>query len=144
MLNAASIAAALLALNAQFAAPIQTTSTMPAAPTIEEYVRAEFSDAPVMIEIASCESEFTQFDKAGNVLMNHGGSSATGVFQIMASIHAKPALKMGMDINTIEGNILYARYLYETQGTKPWQADLKSKKCWGKTQVGQAQLALNK
>lgn len=143
---AASIALAVsLALSgAQTSAEATAVAQIPVVPNIEEYVRKSFNDAPVMIEIARCESRFNQFDKNGNVLLNHEGSSATGIFQIMASIHSKPAAKMSIDINTIEGNVAYARYLYESQGTKPWEADLKSKRCWGNTQVGKAHLALNR
>lgn len=147
---AASIALAVsLALsNIQTSVPdTKVVAQMPVAQNIgeytEQYVRDEFADVPVMIEIALCESRFNQFDKNRNVLMNHEGSSAKGIFQIMASIHEKGAAKMGMDINTIEGNVAYARYLFDTQGTKPWEADLKSKRCWGKTEAAQIHLALN-
>ncbi len=117
---------------------------MPAAQTVEEYVREYFDDIPVMIEIARCESRFRQFDKNGDVLKNEAGSSAIGMFQIMASIHQPVAKKLGLDLYTIQGNAAYARYLYDKQGTKPWEADPASKGCWGKTQVAKAHLALNK
>jgi hypothetical protein len=101
------------------------------AQTVEEYVRDYFADAPVMIAIASCESQFRQSNKDGTILKN-AKSSAIGVFQIMASIHQKDAAQnLGLDITTIEGNAAFARYLYEKSGTKPWNA---SQKCWGKTQ----------
>lgn len=100
------------------------------AQTVEEYVRDYFVDVPVMAAIAKCESGFTHV-KDGKILKN-STSSAMGVFQIMESIHAKHAQKnLGLDITSIEGNAAYARYLYEKEGTKPWNA---SKACWGKTQ----------
>jgi peptidoglycan hydrolase-like protein with peptidoglycan-binding domain len=37
---------------------------------------------------------------------------------------------MGYDINTLAGNIAYARYLYDTEGTGPW---LASASCWDPT-----------
>lgn len=144
---AASIALAFsLALSGQSTAAVAAInqSTLPDAPTVEEYVREYFADIPVMIEIANCESQFNQFDKSGNVLKNGAGSSAIGMFQIMASIHQPVAQKLGLDLNTIQGNAAYARYLYDKQGTAPWEADLKSKRCWGKTDVAQAHFALNK
>lgn len=144
---ATSIALAVsLALSGSSAAAPEKISldVMPVAQTVEEYVREYFADAPVMIEIARCESKFRQFNKDGSVLKNSLGSSATGMFQIMASIHEPVADKLGLDINTIQGNAAYARYLYDKQGTKPWQADPKSKNCWGKTEAGKANLALNK
>lgn len=101
---------------------------MPAPKSVEEYVREQFKDAPVMIDIARCESRFRQFDSSGKVLKNPT-SSAMGTFQIMASLHADLAKdKLGHDIYSLEGNAAYARYLFEKQGTAPWNA---SKACWG-------------
>jgi hypothetical protein len=82
---------------------------------------------PVLREIARCESGFRQFDANGNPLKNPG-SSATGVFQIMYSLHHKAAKKRGWDIRTTKGNLAYAKHLYNTEGTAPWNA---SKHCWG-------------
>jgi hypothetical protein len=93
----------------------------------EQYVRQQFADTPIMIQIAYCESTFRQLDSNGNPIKNHKGSSATGVMQIMASIHEEDANKLGMDINTLEGNVRFARYLYDKFGTKPWD---DSKDCW--------------
>jgi hypothetical protein len=99
---------------------------MPVSQTVEGYVREYFADIPEMIAVAECESRFRQFDKDGKVIKNPG-STAIGVMQIMASLHTEPAQKLGLDITTVEGNLGYARYLYEKQGIRPWNA---SKKCW--------------
>jgi hypothetical protein len=107
------------------------TTTAPAVQTVEQYIRTQFADAPIMVDIARCESRFRQKSVDGSVLKNPH-SSAMGVFQIMASIHAKPALtNLGLNIYSLEGNAAYARYLYERQGTSPWN---DSKACWGKSQ----------
>lgn len=82
-----------------------------------------------MIAIARCESEFRQYDRTGTVLKNPT-SSAKGVFQIMESLHTNTAARLGYDILTVEGNLAYAKYLYDTEGTRPWNA---SAGCWGKT-----------
>lgn len=110
------------------------------AQTVEERVHTYFADIPVMIAIAKCESEFRQFDKDGKVLKNPN-SSAMGVFQIMASVHEETASKLGFNIYELEGNMAYARHLYEKQGTKPWEADKTSPACWGKTESGKAHFA---
>lgn len=103
---------------------------MPLHQSVEEYVREQFKDAPIMIDIARCESRFRQYDSKGAVLKNPT-SSAMGVFQVMASIHANAAkTNLGLDIYSLEGNVDYARYLYERQGTTPWN---DSKGCWGKS-----------
>ena len=118
--------------------PVAQPQAMPQAQTVQQYVQTYFADAPVMIAIAQCESRFTQLDKDGTVLKNPH-SSAVGVFQIMASIHATSADEnLGMNIYTLQGNAAYARYLYENQGTTPWN---DSKACWGKTAAAKAAAA---
>ncbi len=95
--------------------------------TTEEYVRAYFSDIPVMQDIAWCESRFRHYDSTGKPLRNMQGSSAIGVMQIMSSLHQEPAQRLGHDITTLEGNMAYARHLYERNGTRDWNA---SRHCW--------------
>lgn len=96
----------------------------------EEKVRQYYADVPVLVEVARCESQFKQYDEQGNVLRNHEGSSATGVMQIMYSVHAKAAQNLGYDITKLEGNLGYGKHLYETEGLKPWDA---SRDCWAGT-----------
>ena len=108
---------------------------MPQAQTVQQYVQTYFADEPVMIAIAGCESHFQHYDPNGNVL-KHSHSSAVGVFQIMASVHAATADdNFGLNINTLQGNAAYARYLYDNQGTAPWN---DSKVCWGKSAAAKA------
>lgn len=107
-------------------------SSMPQSQTVEEYIRNYFADEPIMAEIAKCESQFRQFGKDGKVIQNPG-SSAVGVFQIMASIHDNFADdKLGLDIYSLQGNAAYARFIYDREGTRPWNA---SKACWSKSQA---------
>jgi hypothetical protein len=95
---------------------------------VEERVREVFDDAPIMVAILRCESEFMQFDPAtGRPLMNREGWDAMGVAQIRISVHERAARKLGFDIYTVDGNLGYAKHLYETEGTRPWKA---SKDCW--------------
>lgn len=51
-----------------------------------------------------------------------------GICQINAHYHRDTALSLGLDIETEQGNIAYAQYLYRTQGNQPW---FWSKGCWG-------------
>ncbi len=131
-----SIALALAtALGGSSASVAQLQQPMPQPQTVEQYVREYFADEPVMAEIASCESHFKQFGADGQVLKN-SKSSAVGIFQIMSSIHSTFAdEKLGLDIYTIQGNVAYAKYIYEKQGTAPWNA---SKSCWGKSDAALA------
>ena len=97
--------------------------------TTEETVRDYFADLPIMVEIAKCESRFTQFEKDGSEhrgIINHAD---VGVMQINEDYHLDRSIKLGMDIHTLEGNLAYAKYLYTKEGTQPWSA---SSKCWGK------------
>ena len=109
-----------------------TISSFDQSQTVEEYINDYFSDLPIMAAVAACESHSQQFDKNGKVVKN-ANSSAVGVFQIMSSIHATFAdQKLGLDIYSLQGNAAYARYMYERQGLKPWEA---SKACWSKSQA---------
>ena len=96
---------------------------------VREQVRVAFARIPIMIKIAKCESGFRQYSGRGVPLKN-ADSSATGTFQLMYSLHYKTAKKLGFNINTTEGNIGYAKYLYRAKGTRPWR---ESKQCWGQT-----------
>jgi len=93
---------------------------------VEQKVRTYFADIPVMVAIAKCESGFRQYDSFGNTLYGGTGGMA-GVFQVAAAIHNDTARELGIDINTLEGNLAYARHLYENQGFVPWFA---SAHCW--------------
>lgn len=88
--------------------------------------------------VCACESSYEggasgtpqQFEKDG-VTVRYGrvNPADRGMCQINATIHRDSALKLGMDIETTEGNIKFANYLYKTQGLSPWAW---SKPCWDK------------
>jgi hypothetical protein len=109
--------------NSNVAEAATSTTTITQAET-EAKVREYFKDAPAMIEIARCESKFRQFTDAGNVLRSAG---MIGVFQFYESIHASGAKALGFDLATLEGNLGYAKHVYKTQGTTPWNG---SRYCW--------------
>jgi hypothetical protein len=96
----------------------------------EAAVREYFKDIPVMIQVARCESQFRQTLADGTVLHGAVDSADTGVMQINARYHASAAAAMGLSLDDLHGNMVYARHLYETEGTRPWTA---SSACWGKT-----------
>lgn len=95
--------------------------------TTEDIVKEYFIDTPVMVDIAFCESTFKQFNKNGEPLRGLVNGADVGVMQINEKYHAGTAAKLGIDIYTLEGNMEYGKYLYETQGTDPW---VHSKDCW--------------
>jgi hypothetical protein len=96
----------------------------------EDIVRTYFSDIPVMIQIARCESTFRHTLSDGTVLQGKVDPADTGVMQINARYHGIEAEKLGLDLTDLYDNMAYARDLYERQGTRPWNA---SAPCWERT-----------
>lgn len=139
---AASIALAVsVALSPQPAPSVQTwIGPMPAAQTVEQYVQQYFADEPIMYEIARCESHFKQFDTDGSVHRGVVNHADVGVMQVNEYYHGKTADKLGLDLYTIQGNVAYAKYLFDKEGATPWAS---SSPCWSKSKVAKA-LALNK
>ncbi len=88
---------------------------------------AYFKNTPILADIAGCESRFRQYDKNGKVLIGEVNKGDIGVMQINKYYHADKAESLGYDLNTAEGNMAYAKYLYEKEGTKPWNS---SSACW--------------
>jgi hypothetical protein len=99
---------------------------------VEDY----FSDIPIMVDVAYCESRFTMFDADGSVHRGVVNPQDVGVMQINEKYHLETSIKLGLNIHTLEGNLDYARFLYETQGTAPWEY---SSHCWNKSR----EVALN-
>ncbi|MFZ2523663.1 MAG: hypothetical protein WAW92_04750 [Minisyncoccia bacterium] len=97
----------------------------------EQYVRGYFEDIPIMIQIAKCESHFKHLTKDGEVHRGRIVREDVGVMQINEYYHLEQSIKKNLNIHTLEGNLDYARDLYERQGTRPWNS---SKACWGKYQ----------
>lgn len=99
---------------------------------IDEHVRDEvtnyFSDIPELARVAYCESTYRHFGDSGDVLRGIVDSRDVGVMQINEYYHLDSATNLGFDIHTLEGNMGYARHLYEKQGLQPWSA---SSACWG-------------
>ncbi len=87
----------------------------------------------IMIEVARCESGFRQYNSNGTAL--HGGYNGKmiGIFQLYDDYHVADAKRLGFDIYNVEGNIKYAKWLFDKQGVQPWSS---SSLCWGnKTSV---------
>ncbi|KND49385.1 MAG: hypothetical protein AB198_02820 [Parcubacteria bacterium C7867-003] len=108
----------------------------------EKYVRQYFKDIPIMIQIARCESTFRHLDDDGEIHRGRVNDADVGVMQINEFYHLETSEQKGIDIHTIEGNLAYARDLYERQGVQPWSS---SKPCWGKYLIDSSnQIAVNK
>jgi hypothetical protein len=103
-------------------------STLAIKNTTEMAVREYFKDEPILIEIARCESTFKQFNADGSIKRGKVNDMDVGVMQINEFYHLETAKKKGYDIYTLEGNMAYARDLFEREGAQPWSS---SSPCWG-------------
>lgn len=99
---------------------------------IEAYLRKEYADTPILVEIARCESTFRQFHDDGRVVQGIVDKRDTGVMQINTHYHGDTAKKLGHDLRTLQGNVAYAKYLYGKSGSKPWSA---SQSCWSNSEL---------
>lgn len=97
--------------------------------TLEEYVREYFKDTPIMAEIAKCESRFRHLGRNGKVLRGELTPDDLGVMQVNEFYHDDTAKFLGIDLHTLDGNLAYAKWLYQKEGTVPWYS---SSKCWKK------------
>lgn len=82
----------------------------------------------IMKNIARCESGERQFNQDGTVLRGQLNPHDVGYFQINEQYHLEKSKSLGYDIYSFDGNIRYALWLYEREGTRPWNW---SKSCWG-------------
>lgn len=96
---------------------------------VERFLKDYFADIPLMTKIAKCESHNRHYDSTGAVLKGEKTPLDRGVMQINLYYHGETAKKLGIDLNTIDGNVAYARYLYEKSGAQPW---MSSSPCWSK------------
>jgi hypothetical protein len=115
-----------------------STATVHAALTEASVARAVsvfFKEAPVMVEVARCESGLRQFNEWGEVLRGGAGQGMIGLFQLHERYHRAEALTRGYNIDTLLGNMGYARELYREQGSTPW---LSSAHCWERVQTAAA------
>jgi len=94
----------------------------------KEYVVAKilevFPDAPIMVQVASCESNINPL--ADRVTSDGRTGIDVGLFQIN-KVHLKKLNELGLDRYNIDDNLTYARMLYDNGGLGPWYM---SRHCW--------------
>ncbi len=117
-----------LAKKVDFFKSVQIEKPVKGPDTLENYVKKYFSETPILAEIARCESGYRHFEKGGQIIKGKVNPDDVGIMQINEYYHGKPAKALGHDFYTLEGNLEYAKWLYEEFGTSPWNA---SKPCWG-------------
>lgn len=89
---------------------------------ITRRIRETFPEEPRMVRIATCESEL-------NPVAKNPHSSASGLFQIMVSVHERMLREHRLNVWDVEDNLRAARILYDESGLKPWLASVG---CWSK------------
>jgi hypothetical protein len=69
-----------------------------------------------------------QFNEDGTIRghSNKNGTYDIGFMQIN-SIHLGEAESMGYNLDTLYGNVMFSLWLYDKEGTSPWNP---SKQCW--------------
>ncbi len=127
-----ALAFSALSPNAAASSTASVPVSQPAAQTVQEQVAAYFADAPIMVSISQCESHFRQYDSSGAVFRGEQNHQDVGVMQINEHYHLDTSKKLGDDIYTVAGNLAYARFLYEEEGTAPWSS---SEPCWSKSKA---------
>lgn len=110
-------------------APIEekTEINIPDNEGLKKKAQEIFANDPILVDIARCESHFRQYDKDGSVLRGKVNKSDVGIMQVNQYYHGERAEKLGYDLMTPEGNMAYAKYLYEKEGAQPW---ISSSPCW--------------
>jgi len=96
---------------------------------LEKIVREYYKDTPLLAEISKCESSFNQYDSKGEILRGRVNPKDVGLMQINEGYHLEMSKKLGYDIYTVEGNLAYAKVMYDEFGGQPWKA---SAGCWSK------------
>lgn len=97
---------------------------------VEDYIKTQFADTPILIAVAQCESNFRQFNPDGTVVRGQVDSHDVGVMQINETYWLGKSKSLGDDIYSVAGNVAYAKYLYNKEGTDPWNS---SAKCWSQS-----------
>lgn len=95
----------------------------------ESIVREKFANEPLLIKIAKCESSFLHYYPNGEIVRGRVNPADVGIMQINEKYHLETSKSLGFDIYTVEGNLDYAKYMYDREGASPWTA---SAKCWSK------------
>lgn len=80
-----------------------------------------------MVKVARCESGLRQYGDDGKVLKGKQNPLDSGIFQLNSYYWLEKSKELGFDIYTTEGNIAMAKWIYDREGTKPWNW---SRGCW--------------
>lgn len=90
---------------------------------IKQLIRETFPEESARaVRVAECESQLDP-----DAINPTNGSFDGGIFQISLKYHGDELAERGLDRFDIEGNVAFARILYNRNGWQDWSA---SKHCW--------------
>lgn len=79
------------------------------------------------LKVAWCESNLKHYEKDGSVKRGKIDPRDVGLFQVNERYHLARAKRLGLNLSQLEGNIKYAKILYDENGWQDWEA---SRYCW--------------
>lgn len=89
---------------------------------VVDAILAAFPEAPIMLEVARCESNLKPNADRSNLSVD------VGLFQIN-QVHLPSLEKLGLDRRDMHDNIAYSRILFDRNGLGDWYM---SEHCWAK------------
>lgn len=102
---------------------VDATTTQPqTTDAVVEAILEVFPDAPIMVEVARCESNLNPLADRENRNVD------VGLFQIN-QVHLERLSSLGLDRRDIDDNLAYAKMLYNESGLQPWYM---SEHCWSR------------
>lgn len=111
----------------------------PETPALARPIAAPIVLRPELVPVCACESSYEghswampqQFELDGKVRRGRVNPDDLGMCQINWGAHSSTIRGMGLEITVATGNIVYANFLFEQSGFKPWtwSYDPERKKC---------------
>jgi len=117
----------LLALGLFAQVAIAQAPTAPIVKTPQDLILEAFGQSEPFVSIARCESGIRQFTANGDVIRSR--TNDVGLFQVNLKTWEKKSKELGIDIYTLEGNVIMAKVIYDQQGISAWNASIH---CWKK------------
>lgn len=105
------------------------------APAQNQVLDYQWQGYALLKHIASCEStgdpnkEPREFNASGTVLRGYPNPNDVGLAQINIPTWGANAKALGDDLFTYQGNLAFAKWLFDHEGDEPWKY---SKGCWGR------------
>lgn len=102
--------------------PLEIVETLDTSSTeyIVKRILETFPEAPIMVNVARCESGLNPSADRANLGVD------VGLFQIN-QVHLVTLNRLGLDRWDLEDNLTYARMLFDNAGLRDWYM---SKHCW--------------